>query len=101
MTNVFVSQVTSGFCNWKDATVAFSTHFQSKSHIEAVEAVITLPKQTKDVGAQLSIAHKAEKEEARDMLQIILSSVRFLPGKDWPFVVMAVMCPLTSLSFFM
>ena len=27
---------------------------------------------------QLSIAHKAEKEEARDMLQIILSSVRFL-----------------------
>eukprot|EP00731_Ephydatia_muelleri_P010741 Em0005g1327a len=48
------------------------------SHIEAVEAVITLPKQTKDVGAQLSIAHKAEKEEARDMLQIILSSVRFL-----------------------
>eukprot|EP00731_Ephydatia_muelleri_P024881 Em0016g1152a len=80
----------------KNAATAFS-----KSHIEAVEAVITLPKQTKDVGAQLSIAHKAEKEEARDMLQIILSSVRFLPGKDWPFVVMAVMCPLTSLSFFM
>ena len=78
MTNVFVSQVTSRFCNWKDATVAFSKHLQSKSHIEAVEAVITLPKQTKDVGAQLSIAHKAEKEEARDMLQIILSSVRFL-----------------------
>ena len=67
MTNVFVSQVTSGFCNWKDATVAFSKHLQSKSDIEAVEAVeavITLPKQTKD-------AHKAEKEEARDMLQII------------------------------
>ena len=78
MTNVFVSQVTSGFCNWKDATVAFSKHLQSKSHIEAVEAVITLPKQTKDVGAQLSIAHKAEKEEVRDMLQIILSSVCFL-----------------------
>ncbi|KAL5474965.1 hypothetical protein EMCRGX_G027003 [Ephydatia muelleri] len=85
--NAATAFVTSGFCNWKDATVAFSTHFQSKSQIEAVEAVITLPKQTKDVGAQLSIAHKAEKEEARDMLQIILSSVRFLPGKDWPFVV--------------
>ena len=78
MTNVFVSQVTSGFCNWKDATVAFSKHLQSISHIEAVETVITLPKQTKDVGAQLSIAHKAEKEEARGMLQMILSSVRFL-----------------------
>ena len=101
MTNVFVSQVTSRFCNWKDATVAFSKHLQSKSHIEAVEAVITLPKQTKDVGAQLSIAHKAEKEEARDMLQIILSVFASLPGNDWPFVVMAAMCPLTSLSFFM
>eukprot|EP00731_Ephydatia_muelleri_P027422 Em0019g295a len=99
--NAATAFVTSGFCNWKDATVAFSKHLQSKSHIEAVEAVITLPKQTKDVGAQLSIAHKAEKEEARDMLQIILSSVRFLARQGLPFVVMAVMCPLTSLSFFM
>ena len=63
MTNLFVSQVTTGFCNWKDATVTFSKHLQSKSHIEAVEAIITLPKQIKDVGMQLSFAHKAEKEE--------------------------------------
>eukprot|EP00731_Ephydatia_muelleri_P036880 Em0344g3a len=80
--NAATAFVTSGFCNWKDATVAFSKHLQSKSHIEAVEAVITLPKQTKDVGAQLSIAHKAEKKEARDMLQIILSSVRFLARQE-------------------
>ena len=73
-----MSQVTTGFCNWKVATVAFGKHIQSKSHIEAVEAIITLPKQTKDVGVQLSFARKAEKEEARDMLQMILSSVRFL-----------------------
>ena len=58
--------------------LTFSKHLQSKSHIEAVEAIITLPKQTNDVGVQLSFAHKAEKEEARDMLQMILSSVRFL-----------------------
>ena len=50
----------------------------SSPSLTSKQAVITLPKQTKDVGAQLSIAHKAEKEEARDMLQIILSSVRFL-----------------------
>ena len=73
-----MSHVTTEFCNWKDATVAFGKHLQSKSHIEAVEAIITLPKQTKDVGVQLSFAHKAEKEEARDTLQMILSSVRFL-----------------------
>ena len=73
-----MSQVTTGFCNWKDATVTFSNHLQSKSHIEAVEAIITLPKQTKDVGVQLSSAHKTEKEKARDMLRMILSSVCFL-----------------------
>ena len=37
-----------------------------------------LQKTTKDVGEQLSRAHQAEKEQARDMLQLILSSVRFL-----------------------
>ena len=73
-----MSQVTTGFCNWKDATVTFSNHLQSKFHIEAVEAIITLPKQTKNVGVQLSSAYKAEKEEARDMLQMISSSVCFL-----------------------
>eukprot|EP00731_Ephydatia_muelleri_P015790 Em0009g214a len=35
-------------------------------------------KLSSDVGVQLSFTHKAEKEEARDMLQMILSSVRFL-----------------------
>ena len=39
---------------------------------------MTLPKTTKDVGEQLSRVHRAEKEQARDMLQLILSSVRFL-----------------------
>ena len=31
-----------------------------------------------DVGEQLSRAHRAEKEQARDMLRLILTSVRFL-----------------------
>ena len=39
---------------------------------------MTLPKTTKDVGEQLSRAHRLEKEQARDMLRLILSSVRFL-----------------------
>lgn len=32
----------------------------------------------KDIGEQLSLAHRAEKEYAREMLHLILSSVRFL-----------------------
>ena len=69
--------------------------------MEAVEAVITLPKQTKDVGAQLSIAHKAEKEGQGTCCRLFCKVFASLPGKDWPFVVMAAVCPLTSLSFFM
>ena len=39
---------------------------------------MVLLKTTKDVGEQLSRAHQVEKEQARDMLQVILSSVHFL-----------------------
>lgn len=39
---------------------------------------MTLPKTTPDVGELLSKAHKKEKETARDMLRIILSTVRYL-----------------------
>ena len=70
--------MTKGFSNWKDATIAFKKHVQSKCHAEAVKVVVTLPKTTKDVGEQLSRAHRMEKEQARDMLRLILSSVRFL-----------------------
>ena len=39
---------------------------------------MTLPKTTKDVGEQLNEASKSEKEQARSMLRLILSSIRFL-----------------------
>ena len=58
-----------GFCNWKDATASFKKHKESKTHCEAVEAVITLPSTTKDVGELLRAAHKREKQLARDNLK--------------------------------
>ena len=70
--------MTKGFSNWKDGTVCFKKPALSKSHLEAVEKVITLPQTTQDVGEQLSKAHMLEKQKARDMLYLILSSVRFL-----------------------
>ncbi len=73
-----VLRLQEGFSNWKDATVSFKRHLQCKCHIEAVEAVVTLPKTTKDVGEQLSRAHRQEKEHARDMLHLIFTSVQFL-----------------------
>ena len=36
--------------NWKDATVVFKSHQQSKFHKDAVDIVITIPSTTKDIG---------------------------------------------------
>ena len=50
----------------------------SNTDREAVQAVITLPQTTQDIGEILSRAHQEEKRNARDMFRVILSSVRFL-----------------------
>ena len=57
-------------------------HQQTKAHHEAVEAIVTLPKSTKDVVEQLDRGHNAEKECARDMLRLILASIRFLARQE-------------------
>ena len=44
--------------------------------------MIILPKTTPDVGELLSSSHKSEKQEARNILKIIISSVRFLARQD-------------------
>ena len=74
----FSVQTSKGYSNWKDATVAFRKHKESNTHQEAVEAVITLPKTTGNVGELLSKAHKEERQVARDMLLLILSNVKYL-----------------------
>jgi len=58
--------------------MSFKKHQSSSTHSEAVESVITLPRTTRDIGELMSSNHKRDKETAREMLQIILSTVRFL-----------------------
>lgn len=74
----FPSKDFQGLLQLENATPAFKKYQVSKMHCEAVEAMITSPKTTSDVGELLSKAHREEKELARDMLQSILSSVRYL-----------------------
>lgn len=68
----------SGFCNWKDATVAFKKHQLSACHHKAVDVMITIPSTTRDVGEQLSQIHRQEKATNRRMFLKILSSIRYL-----------------------
>ena len=53
-------------------------HQQSKLHIEAMEVIVTIPKTVPDVSTLLSKACRDEMVHSRNMLTIILSSVRYL-----------------------
>ena len=53
-------------------------HVLSSCHHEAVEAIITLPATTRDIGEQLSQQHSKEKQVNRKMLLKIVSSLRYL-----------------------
>lgn len=70
--------VSKGFTNWKDATVAFQSHQQTKCHKDAVDVVITIPSTTKDVGELLSKEHAKEKEINRRMFVKIVTSIKYL-----------------------
>jgi len=52
-------------------------HEQCGSHKRAVEAIITLPATTKDVGELLSSTHASEKATNRQCLLKIISNLRF------------------------
>ena len=46
--------ISTGFCNWKDATTKFAKHEGSQCHKEAVLKSVTLPSSTRNVGEMLS-----------------------------------------------
>ncbi len=68
----------SGFSNWKDGTVAFAAHEKSVTHKKAVDAIITIPSTTQNVGEMLSSAHAEEQSRSRQCLLIIAENIRFL-----------------------
>ena len=74
-----------GYCNWKDATVAFKNHESSACHREAVEVFIHLPSTTQHIGVLLSEQYAREMAKSRRMLLKILNSIRFLARQALPF----------------
>ena len=70
--------ITDGFTNWKEATCSFRSHKQSKSHLEAVEAIITAPMQSADIGELLNREHLEQKKTNRAIfIQILETSDLF------------------------
>ena len=68
-----------GFTNWKKALDKFEKHQNTASHHEAVDLVVKIPSTTQNVGEMLTgRTYASQKEENRDMLLVILSSIRYL-----------------------
>ena len=76
--------ISTGYTNWKDATCAFKRHEASDAHKAAIEAIVTIPKTTKDIGTALSEGYKCEVAINRQMLLRIISIVRFLCRQGLP-----------------
>ena len=64
-----------------DMVTTFKKHQQFKSHSEAVEAMVTLSRTTKDTGEQLNREHRTEKNQASYNMLLIMSSNGFLARK--------------------
>ena len=79
-----VAFVSKGYCNWKDAIVAFGKHEGSDCHKSAIEAV-TLPIQCKDIAEQLSKQIASDKLDNRRCLLKIVSNVRYLARQGLAF----------------
>eukprot|EP00731_Ephydatia_muelleri_P012458 Em0006g1352a len=74
-----VSFISRGYCYWKDATGkkgGFCRHEASGCHKAAVEAVVTLPKTTGDIGELLSSAHAKEKASNQKNLMTVARCLR-------------------------
>ena len=85
------SFITDGFTNWKEATCSFRHHQQSKSHLEAVEAIITTPKQSADIGELLNHEHLEQKKTNTAMFLQILENIRFLARQGCLYEILSMM----------
>ena len=92
--------ISTGFSNWKDATVSFANHTDWTTHTTAVELVLTLPKTTGDVGELLSSAHAAERSQTLSVLLLLLNAFDFLHGRHLHYVEMVMNMIAISCKFF-
>uniref|UniRef100_A0A1X7TT85 Uncharacterized protein n=1 Tax=Amphimedon queenslandica TaxID=400682 RepID=A0A1X7TT85_AMPQE len=69
---------TTGFSNWKKAIERFNKHEKSASHHQAVDLIKRIAKSTANIGNKISTLYAKHKSYNRALLQIIISSIRYL-----------------------
>ena len=73
------SFLSKGYTNWKEAKSTFKKHQTSACHLEALEAVVTLPKLIiGDIGEVLCKENKEVKAVNRKMFLTVFENIKFL-----------------------
>lgn len=77
------SFISTGYTNWKDATVNFAKHEKSKCHADALFTTVTAPRMG-DIGESLSAQLAKDKLERRQCFMAIIQNLRFLARQGLP-----------------
>ena len=77
------SFVTGGFCNWRKSTAKFNEHERSEAHSKSVERLSSLVHTP--ISAMLSNVAAKQQKTARNVLELLFRSIRFLGRKGIPF----------------
>ena len=70
--------ISNGFTYWKKGPKVFKKHQGSDCHREDVDALVVLPRYTKDVGELQSAEHQAKTTRNHKILLLILQNIQFL-----------------------
>ena len=76
--------ISTGYKNWKDASVRFNNHEKSRCHKDAVLKPVTIPASCRDIGETLSSQLAKEQLERRQCFLKLMSSIRFLARQALP-----------------
>ena len=76
--------ISTGYTNWKDASMKFNNHEESRCHKDVVLKTVTLPASCRDIGETLSSQLAQEKLERRQCFLKLMSNMRFLARQGLP-----------------
>ena len=76
--------ISTGYTNWKDATVNFANHEKSKCHADSLFTTVTAPSTMRDIGESLSAQHARDKLERRQCFMTIIQNLQFLARQGLP-----------------
>ena len=84
ISNMETTYISTGYTNWKDASIRFAGHEASLCHKDALLKVVTLPATTQNVCESLSALHAQEMKSNRQCFLKLLLTLKTLARQALP-----------------